>query len=36
LSRSSELVVPRAAGISVWQFTLLAMAVAFLLGIAWC
>ena len=34
LSRSSELVVLRAAGISVWQFTLPAMVVAFLLGIA--
>ena len=34
LSRSSELVVLRAAGISVWQFTLPAMLVAFLLGIA--
>ncbi|HSD92634.1 MAG TPA: LPS export ABC transporter permease LptG [Methyloceanibacter sp.] len=34
LSRSSELVVLRAAGISVWQFTLPAMIVAFLLGIA--
>jgi hypothetical protein len=33
LSRSSELVVLRAAGISVWQFTLPAMAVAFLLGV---
>ncbi len=33
LSRSSELVVLRAAGISVWQFTLPAMIVAFLLGI---
>lgn len=32
LSRSSELVVLRAAGISVWQFTLPAMVVAFLLG----
>jgi lipopolysaccharide export system permease protein len=34
LSRSSELVVLRAAGISVWQFALPAMIVAFLLGIA--
>jgi lipopolysaccharide export system permease protein len=34
LSRSSELVVLRAAGISVWQFTLPAMIVAFLLGLA--
>ena len=34
LSRTSELVVLRAAGISVWQFTLPAMVVAFLLGIA--
>lgn len=34
LSRSSELVVLRAAGISVWQFMLPAMIVAFLLGIA--
>ena len=34
LSRSSELVVLRAAGISVWQFTLPAMVVAFLLGVA--
>ena len=33
LSRSSELVVLRAAGVSVWQFTLPAMIVAFLLGI---
>jgi lipopolysaccharide export system permease protein len=33
LSRSSELVVLRAAGISVWQFMLPAMIVAFLLGI---
>ena len=33
LSRSSELVVLRAAGISVWQFMLPAMVVAFLLGI---
>jgi lipopolysaccharide export system permease protein len=33
LSRSSELVVLRAAGISVWQFTLPAMLVAFLLGL---
>jgi lipopolysaccharide export system permease protein len=34
LNRSSELVVLRAAGISVWQFTLPAMIVAFLLGVA--
>ena len=34
LSRSSELVVLRAAGISVWQFMLPAIIVAFLLGIA--
>src|SRR4029450_4432138 len=34
LSRSSELVVLRAAGISVWQFALPAMIVAFLLGLA--
>jgi lipopolysaccharide export system permease protein len=34
LSRSSELVVLRAAGISVWQFMLPAMVVAFLLGLA--
>jgi lipopolysaccharide export system permease protein len=33
LNRSSELVVLRAAGISVWQFTLPAILVAFLLGI---
>jgi len=33
LSRSSELVVVRAAGISVWQFTLPAIAVAFVLGV---
>jgi lipopolysaccharide export system permease protein len=33
LSRSSELVVLRAAGISVWQFMLPAMIVAFLLGV---
>ena len=33
LNRSSELVVLRAAGISVWQFTLPAMIVAFLLGV---
>src|SRR3546814_2741059 len=33
LSRSSELVVVRAAGVSVWQFMLPAMIVAFLLGI---
>ena len=34
LSRSSELIVVRAAGVSVWQFMLPAMIVAFLLGIA--
>src|SRR4029453_5348916 len=34
LSRSSELVVLRAAGVSVWQFALPAMIVAFLLGLA--
>lgn len=34
LNRSSELVVLRAAGVSVWQFMLPAMIVAFLLGIA--
>jgi lipopolysaccharide export system permease protein len=34
LSRSSELVVLRAAGISVWQFSLPAMVVAFALGVA--
>lgn len=34
LSRSSELVVLRAAGVSVWQFILPAMIVAFLLGVA--
>jgi lipopolysaccharide export system permease protein len=34
LSRSSELVVLRSAGISVWQFMLPAMIVAFLLGLA--
>ena len=34
LSRSSELVVVRAAGISVWQFILPAIVVAFLLGVA--
>lgn len=34
LSRSSELVVLRAAGISVWQFCLPAIIVAFLLGVA--
>ena len=34
LSRSSELVVLRAAGISVWQFMLPAMLVAFFLGVA--
>lgn len=33
LSRSSELVVLRAAGVSVWQFILPAMIVAFLLGL---
>ena len=33
LSRSSELVVLRAAGVSVWQFTLPAMAVAFVIGV---
>jgi lipopolysaccharide export system permease protein len=33
LNRSSELVVLRAAGISVWQFTLPAMIVAFVLGV---
>ena len=33
LSRSSELVVLRAAGVSVWQFTLPAILVAFVLGI---
>ncbi|MEG6509694.1 LPS export ABC transporter permease LptG [Methyloligella sp. 2.7D] len=33
LSRSSELVVVRAAGISVWQFTLPAILVAFTLGV---
>lgn len=33
LSRSSELIVVRAAGISVWQFMLPAIAVAFLLGV---
>jgi lipopolysaccharide export system permease protein len=33
LSRSSELVVVRAAGISVWQFVMPAIVVAFLLGI---
>lgn len=33
LSRSSELVVLRAAGVSVWQFILPAMAVAFVLGV---
>ncbi|XSG82401.1 MAG: LPS export ABC transporter permease LptG [Methyloligella sp. ZOD6] len=32
-SRSSELVVVRAAGISVWQFTLPAILVAFVLGV---
>lgn len=32
-SRSSELVVLRAAGVSVWQFTLPAMIVAFVLGV---
>jgi lipopolysaccharide export system permease protein len=34
LSRSSELIVVRAAGVSVWQFMLPAMIVAFLLGVA--
>jgi lipopolysaccharide export system permease protein len=34
LSRSSELIVVRAAGISVWQFILPGLIVAFLLGIA--
>jgi lipopolysaccharide export system permease protein len=34
LNRSSELVILRAAGISVWQFTLPAMIVAFMLGVA--
>jgi len=34
LNRSSELVVLRAAGVSVWQFCLPAMIVAFLLGVA--
>ena len=34
LSRSSELVVLRAAGVSVWQFMLPAMIVAFILGLA--
>lgn len=33
LSRSSELVVVRAAGVSVWQFILPALLVAFLLGV---
>jgi lipopolysaccharide export system permease protein len=33
LNRSSELIVLRAAGISVWQFMLPAMIVAFLLGV---
>jgi lipopolysaccharide export system permease protein len=33
LNRSSELVVLRAAGVSVWQFMLPAMLVAFILGI---
>ena len=32
LSRTSELVVLRAAGVSVWQFTLPAIIVAFVLG----
>src|SRR4029078_8334782 len=32
LSRSSELIVVRAAGISVWQFILPGLIVAFLLG----
>ena len=34
LNRSSELVVLRAAGLSVWQFALPAMIIAFLLGVA--
>ena len=34
LSRSSELVVVRAAGVSVWQFILPALVVAFLIGIS--
>jgi lipopolysaccharide export system permease protein len=34
LNRSSELVIVRAAGISVWQFIAPAMIVAFLLGVA--
>ena len=34
LSRSSELVVVRAAGVSVWQFMLPALVVAFVLGIS--
>ena len=34
LSRSSELIIVRAAGVSVWQFVLPAILVAFLLGIA--
>ena len=33
LSRSSELIIVRAAGVSVWQFVLPAIIVAFLLGI---
>jgi len=33
LSRSSELIVVRAAGVSVWQFMLPAIMVAFLLGV---
>jgi len=33
LSRSSELIIVRAAGVSVWQFVLPAVSVAFLLGI---
>lgn len=33
LSRSSELIIVRAAGVSVWQFVLPAVIVAFLLGI---
>lgn len=34
LSRSSELIVVRAAGVSVWQFMMPAIIVAFILGIA--
>src|SRR5262249_58131596 len=33
LSRSSELIVVRAAGVSVWQFMLPALIVAFVIGI---